>query len=754
MISYDKNAPEIDNPNGFELGKIESEQDEMSTGEFSTLLLEVKDQPPFKAQADKEMEYKDGNQLDSSFLEKMKELGIPPAVAPMIGLSIESALGAEARRRTDWRCLPDGDDQGQEIADAINWKLNTAERRSRADRACSDAYESQYSVGIGWVEVTRDMNPMNYPYRVNHVHRNEMFWDWDGYLKSPMGLDARFVGRRKWVDKDIAKLLFPDKAELLESMMAMRHGIDVLGNDGGLSTGLYFGQDQLRGWTIEEQEWRNTYRRKVMLYEVWYRRWYRSMVIALPDGLTTEFHIDDPQHQDAVLSGVMPSEAILSRVRRAWFAGPLKVADEEPENQSRHFPYVPFWGHREDRTGVPYGRIRAMMYMQDNINASLSKIRWGLSSTRVIRTDGAYKGSNDQLRNEVARPDTDIVLNREHMAMPGAKFEISRDFELSQQQYQMYLDSKATLKELGGTSPEFMGQSNGVNTASQFDAVVEQSNQGLANIDDNFKESRSHVGELLMELIICDLKKTKDHKVTIEGNALRDDRVITLNESCYDEMGNEYVNNDVSRVMLKVDLDDVPSTSSFRKQQLSAFSEAFKSTSPDYQRIMMPHIINLMDMPNKAEIVKAMKEHDAQPSPEQIEQERKVKELELKQEVTTAQVKLLSAQGVKTMTEAQYAAFQAGLAMASTPNAATVSSIADVVVQNAGMQNPAPVGIDPNYEQALPVQQNTSPQLPPVPQQVNVPSPNAPEPAPMPDMNGEPLHGIETMRPDDNNEPS
>jgi len=70
------------------------------------------------------------------------------------------------------------------------------------------------------------------------------------------------------------------------------------------------------------------------------------------------------------------------------------------------------------------------------------------------------------------------------------------------------------------------------------------------------------------------------------------------------------------------------------------------------------------------------------------------------------------------------------------------------------MQNPAPVGIDPNYEQALPVQQNTSPQLPPVPQQVNVPSPNAPEPAPMPDMNGEPLHGIETMRPDDNNEPS
>jgi len=87
------------------------------------------------------------------------------------------------------------------------------------------------------------------------------------------------------------------------------------------------------------------------------------------------------------------------------------------------------------------------------------------------------------------------------------------------------------------------------------------------------------------------------------------------------------------------------------------------------------------------------------------------------------------------MTEAQYSAMQAGAQIAQIPQ---IAPIADIVMQNAGYQEPNPQGIDPNFPmpqaaQQLPIEQpqpNTSPQMPPVPRS--------------------PMQGIETQRTTDN----
>jgi hypothetical protein len=711
-----------------------SDSDELDLTQFTAILREIREQPPFRTELDREMDFRQGNQLDSQLLSRMKELGIPPATENLIGINIESALGAEIKKRTDWRVIPDGDKEGQDVADAFNYKLNQAERRSRADRACSDAYEQQYSIGIGWIEVTREQNPFKYPYRCNHVHRNEMFWDWQGYLQSPMGEEARYLIRRKWVDKDVAKLQFPDQAELLEHSVSGWGNFDMNLMDGGRSTDLYQARDVERGWTIEEAEWRNVNRRRIQLCEVWYRRWYNTLVLKTPNGRVVELDQDNDMHMMAVAAGMQPEAAIISKVRKAWWAGPHKLTDEPTPYLHNHFGYVPFWGSREDRTGVPFGRIRDMMYTQENINASLSKIRWGLASVRTIRTSGAYVGSNSQLRNEVANVNADIVLDEEHMRQPGARFEISRDFELNEQQYKMQVDARDAMTKLGGVSAEFMGQQNQSNSATQFNATVEQSNQGLANIDDNFKESRSQVGELLLSMIVQD-SIGKPEVVNIDGGALREDRAIPLNQPALDEDGMQYLNNDVERILLKVDLSDVPSSSSFRQQQLAAFSEAFKSTTPVFQQVMMPWMINLMDVPDKDEIVKAMKEVSQQPSAEQLDQKNKQKELEIKLMLVEAQIRLITAQGIKTTVDAEFAAMQAAAQVVLQP---AITPTADVVMQNAGYQAPVPAGVDPGFsnqpyqpptvtpeaaQQAQAAQQtvtpNTSPQMPAVPQQEN-----------------------------------
>ena len=45
---------------------------------------EIQQQPRWRAIADSEMDYADGNQLDGELLKKQRELGLPPAVENLI----------------------------------------------------------------------------------------------------------------------------------------------------------------------------------------------------------------------------------------------------------------------------------------------------------------------------------------------------------------------------------------------------------------------------------------------------------------------------------------------------------------------------------------------------------------------------------------------------------------------------------------------------------------------------------------------
>lgn len=695
---------------------------EIKFDEFTSYFNEILNQPEWRVHADKEMDFKDGNQLDSQILQIMAEIGMPPAVEPLIGLTIESIMGAEAKKRTDWRVIPDHDKQGQDVADALNQKLNHAERHSRADRSCSESYESQVSVGIGWVEVAKESDPFKYPYKCNSVHRNEIYWDW--LSRCPMLSDARYLIRTKWIDKDIGALMFPEHKDVIANSINGWDNFDAYAIDGGHSTGLQVAADRERGWSIEEQEWRNIEDRRIRLFEVWYRRWENVLVLKMPDGRVVELDQANEIHMLAVVNGIQPETAVVSKVRRAWFAGPHKLSDEETPYSHNFFPYVPFWGHREDRTKVPFGRIRAMMYMQENINASMAKIRWGLGAVRTTRTQGAYIGEDSQLRLEVARRDADIILDAEEMAKPGAMFEVERDFQLNEQQYKMLNDARAAIQKLGGVNDSYQDGSGNAQSGIQFNSEVEQSQQMLADIDDNFKESRSQVGELLLSMIAQDLIGVQED-VVIDGGALKDDKTVSLNSPVIEE-GIEYLTNDVSKILLKVTLDDVPSTSSFRAQQLSALSEAYKASPKDYQRIMFPYMMALTDTPNKDDIIEALKLADQQKSPDEIEQEYKIKELEIKQMIAEGQVENLSAEKIKTIVDAQFAALQAA---AQAVQLSAVTPVADVILQNAGYQDPNPGGVDPNLSD-LDIQQaqrqveanqqeatpNTSPQSPPVPQ--------------------------------------
>lgn len=730
----------------------------LSLAEYKAILDEIDNQPrAWRRIADKEMDYADGNQLDTELIRAQKALGIPPAMENLIAPALEGIRGYEEATRTDWRVTPNGQPGGQDVADAIGFKLNEAERNSKADDACSKAFYPQIGVGIGWVEVSRADDPFGYPYQCTPIHRNEIHWDWVSQ-KDDMS-DARWLRRQRWLHPSRLIRVFPDHAELIRRFG--RAGInwwsmyDEL-EHGGAGTGLNRAWDVAREWTVMEDRWYNPMSREVCLSELWYRRWSDVIVLKSPDGRVVEFDQRNPAHTYALAHGrVQHMRATVAKVRRSYWLGPHVLFDGPSPYTHRHFPYVPFWGFREDATRVPFGYVRNMLYQQDTLNSGNARLRWGMSAIRTERTKGAVAMSDEQFRRTVGRLDADIVLDPSHMAQPGARFEVKRDFQLNAQQFEMLQNARNAIERVNpAAAGAFSGRRGTATSGVQEQTQVEQANQSLAHMMGNFRRARTQVGELLLAMIVQDMGNA-EHTIVIEGDAVRADRVVVLNKAETDPAtGIPYLSNDLQRTRLMVSLEDVPSSPSYRGQQLNAMSEAVKALPPQYQAAAMPFLASLMDVPFKRDLVEALRAAGAQETPDQVEQrikqevqnalklagnDLKARELDMKERLTEAQIRQIMAQAVQTGVQAAFSAMQGGAQIATMP---MIAPIADEIMKGAGYQRPQPGGDDPNFptaevqaavqmkepylqgqgrpaEQLPAVRENTSPTFPPIPQQAD-----------------------------------
>ena len=605
---------------------------EMEPSEFANILLEIQEQPAWRTTADIEADYYDGNQLDSETLEAMKELGMAPIIENLTAPTIDAVLGLEAKTRLDWKIATNADEDFSEVAEAMNYRMKQAESESMADRACSDSFAAQTKVGLGWVEVAREHNPFLYPYRVGYVPRNEIFWDFRG--KRPDTLDWRYLVRKRWHDVDVIEKTFPDKADMLRLSCAGWSGMDpTMLIDGGRSTGLAMDYGRERGWTHEEQEWRDTFRKRLCLSEVWYRRWIRGHVLKTPDGRMIEFDSKNRDHIEAVAYDlVQVRSALYTKVRLAWFVGPHKLADMPTPYKHDKFPYVPFFGKREDMTGVPYGMIRGMKPLQDEINARNTKMIWLLAAKRVTMTEGVTKDSPATVRREAARPDAMHVLDPQKLQQ-GGKFEVETDFQLNSQQYSALVDKRQALKNVAGVYASFEGNQKGAISGVAANTLVEQSTQTLAEIFDNYQFARRQVGDLLMSLIIEDIgDKPMEVKIDNEVNGTK-----TVKLNVPDERG--LLTNDVQRARLKVALSDVPGTASYREQRFLRLTELTRSLPENLQALVIDFVMAASDDPQRGEIVKRLRKAlnlGDQEAPKTPEEEEAMKAAQLEQEQAAA----------------------------------------------------------------------------------------------------------------------
>lgn len=572
---------------------------DISVEAYDRICRDIRDQPKWRIDSDTDCDYYDGAQTSTEVIQRLKDAGIPPQESNLIKSTINAVLGLEARTRTDYKVTSDDESQA-EIAEGLSARIKEAETESRADRAMSDAYSSMIRAGIGWVEVSREFDTLKYPYRVRQVHRNEIFWDWTA--REPDLSDARYLRRDKWVDRVQASLMLPDKAGLIQNSWSGWSNLDVYD---GTDTGMARAYEIEQAWGRSHEDYLNRNSGMVRLSELWYRHLEGGYVLELPNGKAIEYREDNPYHQAAVAQGlVQVQKSLLTRMRVSIWLGPHKLMDVPSPLPHADFPYVPFWCFRKDRSRAPYGLVRDMRGPQDQI-IDLDILLYEVLNSVKVEVDNDALDLSQNSYQEVAQNISSLrsmtVLNAQRRNAGG--FKVTREHQLAAQVFQLVQERKRRIEEVGGIYRAMLGADTTATSGIAINSLVEQGSTVLAEPNDNFRYARRMVGQQLLALIKQDMLGTPTAVAVKHGAG---QKIVYFNRSVMTDAG-PAVENDLATAQVKVVLEDIPATPSFRAQQLHAFTQIVQAAPPAYQAVLYPAMLELSDVPNRHELAEQLR---------------------------------------------------------------------------------------------------------------------------------------------------
>lgn len=564
------------------------------------MLQDIDHQPiEWRDWADKCAGYIDGKQLTPEQMEAMRQEGMAD-VRPtnLIARTIRSVCGQEAKVRSGVKIECD-DDEGADVSEVFNQQMTEARREAKVDMAVADAYRFQMGIGIGWVKVDRDPDPLNYAYRVRMRDRRNIWWDWtskDNLLK-----DARWLVDIEWADLDEMCAAMPQHSKLLKNLANGWNEFvfepvptrDVVNLTSAFADYRTFGTYRRR------DEWFDASRKRIKTYGVWYRIPAQAIVLQLSPTRRVLYDERNQSHINAVVSGkARVFKSITSQVRCALYAGPCRLYDHG--TKMRGFPYVPFFGYRDDQDGTPYGLVDGMIGPQDEYNARRLRINWMLRARQLfIDNDALDERANtlEQVADAIMRPDLKVVLNANRKYQDA--FRVSQNLSMQKEQIEVMQDAKQNLQDVPGYYGSNLGDApTGVTSGIANSLLIEQGNVSMGDLNDAYRDARQAVHERLLDLMIEDYSGVNMQVKIGRGSARR---VVVLNASSED---GEIING-VSDVALRVGLGDQPNSPAYlmmQQQQVGAVIQAVAKVAPQAASVMLPSYIESTTLPDRMEL--------------------------------------------------------------------------------------------------------------------------------------------------------
>lgn len=578
-------------------------------------------QPDWRTRSDICCAYYDDKQLTPEQQHIAMLEGLVPRSTNLIGRVVNGVLGQEAKTRTDIKLSAD-DDIFADVSSYLSGRMQEARRETYTDLAVSNGYASQVKAGLGWVEVSRVADPLEYPYRVTDVHRNEIWYDWRG--KQATLSDARWLVRKRWTDLDEAMAAMPEHAEVLR--YAVNGWEPLMLADTQASSSLINSYRDEQRFSIQRDEWVETARKRIKLYEVWYRVPVEVTVMRLSPTRTKIYDGKNPLHIEAVNRGLVKIVKGWTRqVRMALFAGPHRLIDTG--TNLRNFPYVPFFAFRTDDDRRPYGLIDGMISPQDEFNERRLRIQWMLKAKQItLDADALDEKFNTiaDLAREAMRPDMVTVLNPNRINKANA-FRVANDLSLQSEQFNVMNDAKQLIQDVPGVYSTQLGNApSGVTSGLAINSLIEAGQASMGELNDNYSLGRRLVHERLLDLIVED-HGDEDMKVVIGRGTSK--RFIFLNSR--DPQTGMPINQ-VKDAPIKVGMAETPSTPAFKMQQQQQIANIIGALAANPQAVMVltPSFIESTDLEDREEVANTLRKLSGLPQPgdqqaqAQIDQQR------------------------------------------------------------------------------------------------------------------------------------
>lgn len=620
----------------------------------------------------------------------LRERGQSPMVFNIIAQSLNWVMGSEKRGRSDFRVLPRRKDDGP-AAQRKTQLLKYLSDQSDSPFATSRAFEDCCIVGVGWLECGEQDDDDGEPVYDRYESWRNMLWD---SASTNMDLtDARYVFRQKWVDTDVAIALAPNRRALILSAAgdAMRVG----------------GTRQFGDDAMDSQENERIYsggivgatsgRQRLRLIEGWFQLPTQVQRLRGGDYHGEIFDEEDSRHVEQVLSGQAELvEKMMMRMHCAIFTtNGLLFFGESPYRHNR-FPFTPVWGYRRGRDGMPYGIVRGLRDIQEDINKRFSKALYILSSNKTVMDEGAVSDIDEFLK-EVARPDGVIQKKK------GYELIINADRDLAPAHLELMSRSISMVQQVSGITDELMGRTT---NATSGVAIANRQNQGqlsTSKLFDNLRMAKKVHGEKQLSLIEQYYTEQKQFRIT---NARGTPEYITINDGLPE--------NDIARTKADFVISESDWRATMRQAATDQLVDLLSKMPPQVGMVMLDLLVESMDIDNREEIVRRIRAINGQrdpdqtePTPEDIQKMQAEQEAaEFQKQMALAQLRELVSKAAKNEADAQRILADAGLAEARTVgsnvsaaqsaiNAAQLALIpgiaptADVIMREAGFI-PAP----------------------------------------------------------------
>lgn len=531
----------------------------------------------------------DNEQWDPDDAADLRDRGQMPLVYNEVAPMCDWLIGTERRQRADWKVLPRSDDDVQ-AADVKTKVLKYVSDINRVVFNRSRAFADAVKCGVGWLDDgVRDDPTQDVLYSKYEDWRNVL---WDSASYEPDLADARYVFRWRWVDEDIAIMMFPDRRDaILRAVAESMHG----------SSGMHdeeFWRTTNEGTTIRSGQFIaagvglsvDTQRRRVKLIECQYRKPVTTKIVA--SGPLKGAFLDQ---SDSTLMQALQQvggtivDKIMMRMHVAVFTDGDLLSMEKSIYRHNSFSLTPIWCYRRGRDRLPYGVIRRVRDMQQDLNKRASKALFMLATNQIIADEDA---TDDwaALRDEADRPDGVIVKKR------GSELTIRRDTDAATGQIQMMALAAQSIQKSAGVSQENMGRQTNAVSGEAIKARQTQGSVVTTEPFDNLRLATQVQGE--KQLSHTEQFYTEEKVIRLTG-AKGKMEWLKINQPEQQPDGSIRYINDITASMADFVVSEQDYAGTLRQVMFESLNQLATRFPPEVSLRVMKIAMEFSDLPNR-----------------------------------------------------------------------------------------------------------------------------------------------------------